>query len=99
VNLKVAGIEDGQAIVEATAADPMVRLTSASFAINGKSWVNIFPSDGLFDSKTERFRFKTSALKAGSYILVMRVRDAAGNTGSGDLMFTIKPTGEARAAK
>jgi hypothetical protein len=29
----------------------------------------------------------------------MRVRDAAGNTGSGDLMFTIKPTDEARAAK
>jgi WD40 repeat protein len=99
VNLKVAGVEDGQATIDATASDPMVRLISASFAINGKTWVNIFPSDGLFDSKTEHFRFKTGPLKAGSYILVMRVRDAAGNTGSGDLMFSVKPTDEARAAK
>ncbi len=95
VTVKVVGIEGEQAVVEATAASPLVRLTAASFAVNGKKWVNVFPSDGLFDSKTETFRFKTETLKPGTYVLVLRVRDAAGNFGSGDVVFTVKE----RAAK
>ena len=55
-----------------------------------KRWANIFPIDGLFDSKTETFRFKTETLKAGTYVLVLRVRDASGNLGSGDVVFTVK---------
>jgi hypothetical protein len=95
VTVKVAGIEGDQAVIEATATDPMVRLTAASFAVNGKKWVNVFPTDGLFDSKTETFRFKTDALKPGTYVLVLRVTDAAGNTGSGDVVFNVP----ARAAQ
>ncbi|HZY89465.1 MAG TPA: hypothetical protein VFE78_31880 [Gemmataceae bacterium] len=66
-----------------------VKATAASFAVNGKKWVNVFPSDGLFDSKSETFRFRTEPLKPGTYVLVLRVRDAAGNTGSGDVVFTV----------
>jgi hypothetical protein len=90
VTVKVAGTDGDQVLLEATATDPLVRLTSASFAVNGKKWVNVFPSDGLFDSKTETFRFKTDALKAGTYVVVLRVRDAAGNTGAGDVVFTVQ---------
>jgi hypothetical protein len=90
VAVKVVGMEGEQAVVEATATDPLVRLVSAAFAVNGKKWVNVFPADGLFDSKTETFKFKTEALKAGTYVLVLKVRDAAGNTGSGDVVFTVQ---------
>jgi hypothetical protein len=90
VTVKVAGMEGERAVVEATAADPLVRLTAASFAVNGKKWVNVFPTDELFDGKTESFRFKTEALKPGTYVLVLRVSDAAGNAGSGDVVFTVK---------
>src|SRR5262249_38189303 len=51
VALKLQGIEGNQAVIEATATDPFVRITSASFSVNGKKWTNIFPTDGLFDSK------------------------------------------------
>jgi hypothetical protein len=90
VTLKVLGMEGEQVLLEATATDPLVRLTAASFAVNGKKWVNVFPTDGLFDSKTETFRFKTEPLKPGTYVLVLRVSDAAGNTGSGDTVFTVQ---------
>jgi hypothetical protein len=90
VTVKVTGVEGKQAVVEATAVSPLVRLTAASFAVNGKKWVNVFPSDGLFDSKTETFRFKTETLKPGTYVLVLRVRDASGNMGSADVVFTVK---------
>jgi hypothetical protein len=89
VKVKVTAVDGGVAVIEATASDPLVRLTSASFAVNGKKWANVFPTDGLFDSKEETFRFKTDALKPGTYVLVLKVKDAAGNTGSGDVVFTV----------
>jgi hypothetical protein len=93
VAARVVGHEAGRAVVEASAAGPLARLTAASFSVDGKKWVNVFPADGLFDGKAETFRFKTDALKPGTHVLVLRVRDAAGNTGSGDVVFSV-PKGE-----
>jgi sugar lactone lactonase YvrE len=89
VTVKVGGLEGDKVVIEATATASLVRLTAASFALNGKKWVNVFPTDGLFDSKTESFRFTTASLKPGTYVLVLKVRDAAGNAGSGDIVFTV----------
>ncbi len=83
------GLDGDQAILEASASDPLVRLTEASFAVNGKRWSNIFPVDGLFDSKTENFRFKTDALRPGSYVVMLRVKNAAGNVGASDVLFAV----------
>jgi outer membrane protein assembly factor BamB len=91
VTVKTAGVEGDRVILEATARSPLVRLTAASFAVNGKKWVNVFPTDGLFDNKTETFRFQTEGLKPGTYVVVLRVRDAAGNTGSADVVFDVRP--------
>jgi hypothetical protein len=91
VTVKVGGLEGDQAVIEATASDLLVRLTEAAFAVNGKRWVNVYPSDGLFDRKAAQFRFKTESLRPGTYVLVLRVRDAAGNVGSGDIVFTVQP--------
>ena len=43
----------------------------------------------MFDSKKEKFKFKTESLKNGTHVLILRVKDAAGNTGSGDVVFTL----------
>lgn len=91
VKVRVTAIHGREATLEATATDPLVRLTSASFAVNGKRWIGVFPVDGLFDSKSESFRFKTGPLKAGTHVLVLRVTDAAGNTGSADVVFALEP--------
>ena len=89
VTVTFTGMDGEHAVFEATATDPLVRLTEASFAVNGKKWVNVFPKDGLFDSKKEEFRFKSDALRPGTYVVVLRVRDAAGNLGSADVVFTV----------
>jgi hypothetical protein len=93
VTLKVTGMDAEQAVIEASASSPLVRLTSASYALNGKKWVNVFPTDGLFDSKTESFKFKTESLKPGTYVLVLKVRDAAANTGTADVVFSVQAKG------
>ncbi len=89
VTVKTAGVENGRMVITATASSPLVRLTAASFAVNGKKWQNVFPADGLFDSKRETFKFSTEVLKPGTYVLVLKVQDAVGNTGSGDVVFTV----------
>jgi hypothetical protein len=90
VSLRVMSIEGTRARVEATGSSPLVRITAASFAVDGKKWTNVFPTDGLFDSIAETFAFNTEALKVGTHVLVLRVRDAAGNTGSADVVFEIR---------
>jgi hypothetical protein len=91
VTVKTASIDGDRIVLEATARSPLARLASASFAVNGKKWINVFPEDGLFDSKAETFRFQTESLKPGTYVLVLRVRDAAGNAGSSDVVFSVPP--------
>jgi hypothetical protein len=90
VEVKAVGLAEGRMSIEAKAVSPLVRLASASFAVNGKRWENVFPTDGLFDSRSESFRFRTAALKPGTYVLVLKVTDAAGNTGSADVLFVVK---------
>jgi hypothetical protein len=89
VTVKVAGMDGERVLIEGTGTDALARLTAASFAVNGKKWTNVFPTDGLFDSKKEAFRFSTEPLKPGTYVLVLKVSDAAGNTGSADVVFTV----------
>jgi len=66
-----------------------VRLTAASFAVNGRRWEGVFPADGIFDARSESFAFKTGGLKAGAHVLVLKVTDAAGNVGSADVLFVV----------
>jgi outer membrane protein assembly factor BamB len=93
VKVKLSAQEGDRAVIEATASSPLVRLASGSFAVNGRKWTNVFPDDGLYDGKSKAFRFRTDALKPGTYVLVLKVQDAAGNTGSADVMFTV-PAGK-----
>lgn len=90
VTLKLVGVENGRAKLEAAASDPYVRLAEASFAVNGKRWTSVFPTDGLFDSNAETFRFTTEPLRPGAYVVLLRVRNAAGSYGSADAVFTVR---------
>ncbi len=89
MTLKVANVERGRAAFEAAATSTLVRLTSATYALDGGKWVNVYPLDGLFDSRDEKFKFASEALTPGAHVMVLRVRDAAGNTGSADVIFTV----------
>src|SRR5205823_957584 len=73
VNVKATVLSGGKVTVAATAASPLVRLTGASFTVNGKKAQNVFPTDRLFDGKKKAFAFDTEALKPGTYVLVLKV--------------------------
>ncbi len=89
VTVKVVGFDGERAIVEASGADGLTRLVSAAYSVDSRKWLNVFPAEGLLDRKAVSFRFKTEALKPGTHVLVLRVTDAAGNTGSQDVVFEV----------
>ncbi len=89
VTLTVAGLAGDRVGLEATATSPLARIVEASFAINGKNWTPIFPADGLFDGPKETFTFKTASLKPGTYVAMVKTKDAAGNVGTADAVFTV----------
>lgn len=89
VTLKVVSVENGKALLQASAEDPMIRICHAAYAIDGKSWINAFPQDGIFDGKSETFCFTTAALPPGNHVVVVRVRNAAGQVGSADAVITV----------
>jgi len=72
-----------------TLNDAMTRLTKAAYALDSGEWTPIFPDDGLFDSNRETITLSLPDLKPGSHILVIRATDAAGNTGTGDLLLDV----------
>jgi hypothetical protein len=94
VTARVVRVRENKALIEAKASGPYARLTAASYAVNGRKWKNVFPMDALFDNKEESFRFETEAVAAGAYVLVLRVRDAAGNVGAGDVVFSVGSAGK-----
>ncbi|MCE9530467.1 MAG: hypothetical protein K8T89_04950 [Planctomycetes bacterium] len=89
VTVKLVSIENGKATFEATATSSLARLASASYSLNGKRWINIFPTDGLFDGKEKTIRFHADVPTAGTYVLVLNVKDLAANTGTADVVFSV----------
>ena len=67
-----------------------MRLTAASYTLNGKKWVNVFPADGLFYGAGEGVPLRDGRPETGDLRPGARVRDAAGNIGSGDVVFTVE---------
>lgn len=73
-----------------TLTDLLTRLTKAAYALDGGDWTPIFPDDGLFDSAKETIAVPLPDLKPGSHLLVVRTTDAAGNTGTNDILIEVK---------
>ncbi len=77
--------KDGRIVVRLK--DDATRLTRASYALDGGPWTPIFPDDGLFDDPAETITIRLDGLKPGTHLLMIRANDAAGNVGTGDLVF------------
>ncbi len=92
VELRATVASDGRVQLEAEATSLTARLYAASFAVDGGRWNPLPPQDGLFDSRSESFRFQTTRLAAGSHVIVVRVRDAAGNWGMADTVVDVPPS-------
>lgn len=84
------GSRQPRVVVEAT--DALCPIVSAQYSLDSGAWTNLYSEDGLFDSPRETFLIGLPELSIGSHVLVVRVTDAAGHTGSADLTLDIGET-------
>jgi hypothetical protein len=88
-SVAIARKEDGSIVI--SLKDDATRLTKAAYALDGGDWNPIFPDDSLFDAFRETMTLRLTALKPGSHLLMVRASDAAGNLGTADLIFEVRP--------
>ncbi|HEV8323507.1 MAG TPA: hypothetical protein VG389_17960 [Myxococcota bacterium] len=79
-------------VVSGTADDTFSPIARIEYAVDAGDWSFVFPSDRLYDSPREAFKFNVAGeLAAGKHVLVVRARDAAGNATVEKGTFTVAP--------
>jgi sugar lactone lactonase YvrE len=67
--------------IDVEARDALSPLRGAEYSIDAGPWRGVEAGDGVFDSPVERFQVRPGALAPGGHVVVIRVRDQAGNAG------------------
>ena len=80
----------GVADVSGQVADAGSRVVSVHYAVNSQDeWVAVLPSDGIFDSSSEKFAFRVKDLKPGAHRIAVRTVDAYQNTSYSAVTVTV----------
>jgi len=92
VQVKVRKGDDGaEAEVTFTARDAVSRLTGAAYTVDSATeWHTLAPTDGLFDGRTEAFRFTVKGLDPGPHRIGIRAADEANNRGHAAKTLTVE---------
>jgi sugar lactone lactonase YvrE len=90
VDARLTAIEGRTAKIDVRGTDTIGPLVAAAYSINSDKWQNVFPVDGLFDSAKEELRVDLANLSPGMQVVVVKLTDASGQTGSDDVVFEVK---------
>ncbi len=74
---ELAPAEDGGLRFEAR--DAVSEIRSAEFAVDAGDWRPVLSDDGVLDAMQEQFTVRPGTLEPGEHLIVVRVRDRAGN--------------------
>ena len=83
-----AGKTKGKSAVTVSGAtvDADSRIARIEYSIDGSDWSQVFPQDGIFDSKDERFRFEIQDVAPGEHVITVRASDAERNVSVGRVL-------------
>jgi hypothetical protein len=87
--------QKGQTI-EGECSDALSRIHDVMFKVDDGPFRPASPSDGIFDSRAEKFILVVPTLEAGSHRVVVRARDTAGNLRAQALTFVVGPVKASR---
>ena len=84
--LPVAKGARGRAEVRGTAVDADSRIGRIEYALDGGDWMQVFPTDGIFDATREEFRFEVGDLRPGEHSVTVRAADLERNVAVGKVV-------------
>lgn len=70
-------------------------IRGVSYRIDGSSWIDANPTDGLFDARVEEFTFVTPELPDGTHLIEVRATNSVGNVESGGARAVVEVLGSA----
>jgi hypothetical protein len=79
IRMEDVWVEGDLATVQFRAIDATSIIVMAEYSLNGGETVVLFPDDGIFDARDERFRVELGPLSPGRHSLLLQVVDEAGN--------------------
>ena len=65
------------------ASDAVSAIRVAEYSVDAGDWKPVLSDDGLLDARQETFTLRLEDLEPGEHLVVLRVRDRAGNTALG----------------
>jgi hypothetical protein len=83
--------EGRRARIVFSAADASSMIAAADYIVDGGDPVRLFPEDGIFDSRRERFVVEAEGLSPGPHALFLRVADEARNPRIHQVRVEIQP--------
>ncbi len=86
--------EGNKYIIEGKAKDESSVIEKISVSRNGQQWKFVFPTDNMFDARSETFTYTTKELEAGEHVFVFAARDSAGNVGSDKYVIKVSGSGK-----
>jgi len=76
--------------VTGVVSDNLSPVRSAQYSVDAGDWKSVFPSDGVFDSISEKVEFSVGTLEQGEHTVVLKAVDYFGNVGAGKTTFEAK---------
>ena len=73
----------GEGELRFMASDAVSAIRVAEYSVDAGDWKPILSDDGLLDAREETFTLRLGDLDPGEHLVVLRVRDRAGNTALG----------------
>jgi WD40 repeat protein len=86
-DLAIAKTAAGEYRLTFAAKDELSLLARSDVSTNLKDWQSLAPESGIFDAQAESFSVEL-ALKPGENVIVIRVQDESGNTGTAKKIVT-----------
>lgn len=72
--------------ISGSAVDADSRIARIEYSVDGSNWKQVFPDDGIFDSREERFRFDVADTTPGEHAITVRASDSERNVSVGKIL-------------
>jgi len=71
------------------ASHPTMTIERAQYSVDGGDWIQLAPTTGITDYKTEKYTFTVQGLAPGEHTVAVRAYDRFENVGVGKTTFTV----------
>ena len=90
IQIETIKYSSNEVLVSFNVVDELRCIQKVEYAVDIEKWNVVFPLDNVYDSKDEKFEIKIKNVSNGKGNLVIRAKDAIGNTTTKNVAYETK---------